>query len=64
MHNENKNECGCNVKHIKGVTCDVSNCVHHDSQNCCTAGEINVGPHYAQTGSETVCATFKPKDID
>ena len=60
---QEKKDCGC-PKHIKGIVCDVVNCVYHDCHNCCTAQEINVGPTYAETGSETVCATFKPKNID
>lgn len=49
-------------KPIKGIKCDVKNCVYHDKGNCCTAGEIAVGPSYAVSSSETICATFKPKD--
>ena len=63
MMQENQKQSNCCPKHIKGVVCDVKNCVHHDSHNCCTADAINVGPTYAQSGSETVCATFKPKDL-
>ncbi len=47
-------------KHIKGIVCDVCNCVHHAEGNCCTASQIAVGPSYAESSSETVCATFKP----
>ncbi len=56
-----KNECGC--KHIKGIVCDVKNCIHHDTANCCTAEQIAVGPSYAASSNETVCATFQPKEI-
>ncbi len=59
MNEENRKECGC--KHIKGVSCDVRNCVHHDANDCCTAGEITVGPSYASTSNDTACATFQPK---
>lgn len=59
MNDENKKGCGC--KCIKGVSCDVKNCVHHDGDDKCTAGQITVGPSYATTGSDTVCATFQPK---
>lgn len=58
MSEEIKHKCDC--KHIKGVCCDVKNCVHHDASDCCTAKEICVGPSYASTSSDTVCATFKP----
>ncbi len=49
-------------KHIKGVTCDVHNCVHNDGERYCTADGISVGPSDACCCSETVCATFKQKE--
>lgn len=58
MENKDCNKC----KPIKGIVCDVKNCVYHEQNNCCTAGEIAVGPSYAISSSETVCATFKPKE--
>ena len=60
---ETKKHCGCGEKHIKGIVCDVKNCVYHDCDNCCTAEQINVGPAHASTSHETACATFKPQDI-
>lgn len=51
--------CKCN----KGVSCDVTNCVYHDGNNYCTAERINVGPSYATSCTDTVCATFKQKTI-
>ena len=56
--NENKNCCG----HIKGISCDVKNCVHHDGETYCTAECIAVGPSHACTSADTICATFKQKD--
>jgi hypothetical protein len=56
--NENKSCCG----HIKGISCDVKNCVHHDGETYCTAGCIAVGPSHATSSADTVCATFKQKD--
>lgn len=53
---------GHKCKPIKGIVCDVKNCKYHDKENSCTAGEIAVGPSYALSSSETVCATFKPKE--
>lgn len=50
-------------KHIKGITCDVKNCVYHDSDCYCTAGKIAVGPSYATSCTDTVCATFKQKTV-
>lgn len=56
-------ECGGERhKHIKGVICDVQNCVYHDGNSECYAGEICVGPHNAECSANTVCATFKPKE--
>ena len=50
-------------KHLKGVACDVKNCAFHDGECCCAANRIAVGPSYANTSGETVCATFKPKSL-
>lgn len=44
---------------IKGISCEVKNCVHHDSSNCCTAGHIKVGSTNAKSTMETKCETFK-----
>ncbi|MBO7292534.1 MAG: DUF1540 domain-containing protein [Clostridia bacterium] len=48
-------------KHLKGVSCDACQCVHHGKDNTCCASMIAVGPHSASTSYETVCATFKAK---
>jgi hypothetical protein len=48
-------------KHLKGIFCDVKNCVYHDGDAYCTADRIAVGPTYASSTSDTVCATFKAK---
>ena len=50
-------------KHLKGVVCDVKNCAYHDGDSYCAAGRIAVGPSFAKTAGETVCATFKPKTL-
>ncbi len=52
---------GSAKKHICGIVCNVTNCVHHDCETHCTAKEIAVGPSYATTSQDTVCATFKQK---
>ena len=52
---------GCCGEHIKGIKCNVQNCYYHDCETYCTASEIAVGPHNADSSSETLCATFKPK---
>ena len=55
-----KNACGCS--HInEGISCDVKNCQYHQGDCCCTAEQIAVGPSFATSGTDTVCATFKPK---
>lgn len=50
-------------KKIKGVVCDVKNCVWHDGQSHCSAGQIAVGPSYATSCADTVCATFRQKTL-
>ena len=57
---DEKNTCKCN----NGVVCDVSNCVYHDGESTCTAETINVGPSYATSCTDTVCATFKQKSAE
>ena len=55
-----KNEQGCS--HVnEGISCDVKNCQYHQGDCCCTAEQIAVGPSFATSGTDTVCATFKPK---
>ena len=55
------NGCGCGTKAIKGIKCDVCNCVYHENETTCTAGEIAVGPSSANAPGDTLCATFKQK---
>ena len=73
MDQNTKREEGCTTdgcaigkngekKHICGIVCNVSNCVHHDCETHCTAKEIAVGPSFATTSQDTVCATFRQKD--
>ncbi|MCQ2433037.1 MAG: DUF1540 domain-containing protein [Clostridia bacterium] len=50
-------------KHIRGISCDVRNCVYHDGDNYCTAEKIAVGPSYATSCTDTVCATFKQRSL-
>lgn len=53
-----------NEKHdctISGIKCEVKNCVHHTSDNCCDAGCIKVGPYSAEKSEETACDTFEQK---
>lgn len=46
--------------HLRGVACSVKNCIYNDDCRC-TALKINVGPGYATSCTDTVCATFKAR---
>ncbi len=48
-------------EHISGIRCNVKNCVYNDMSAYCTAEHISVGPSYATSGIDTICATFRPK---
>lgn len=48
-------------RHIKGVRCDVKNCVYHDGDGFCCADHINVGNIAALSSSDTHCKTFKAR---
>ena len=48
--------------HIRGIVCDVHNCAYHDGDNYCTADRIAVGPSFATSCADTVCASFKPRN--
>ena len=41
------------------IHCNVSNCEYHGKDNYCCAQAIEVGPHYANSSNDTICATFK-----
>ena len=47
--------------HVRGIRCDVSSCAYHDGVNFCTAREVKIGPSYAVSSTETVCATYRPR---
>ncbi|MBR5528755.1 MAG: DUF1540 domain-containing protein [Clostridia bacterium] len=49
--------------HIKGISCNVKNCIYHDGDSYCTASRISVGPSFATACTDTVCATFKAKSF-
>ncbi|MBQ9748726.1 MAG: DUF1540 domain-containing protein [Clostridia bacterium] len=60
--NTNSNESSCKTcRSNQGVSCDVSNCVYHDGTCTCIAEKINVGPSYATSSTDTICATFKQR---
>ncbi|MFR6064826.1 MAG: DUF1540 domain-containing protein [Eubacterium sp.] len=47
------------MNEIKGISCEVKNCVHHNCDNTCNAGHITVGNSSAMTTMETKCETFQ-----
>ena len=55
----NKNNCCGQVNN--GISCDVKNCQYHQGDCYCTAEKIAVGPSFATSSTDTVCATVKPK---
>ncbi len=62
MNHDKKYEYSGDCKHIQGIVCDVKHCVHHSGSTYCCAKEISVGPSDAECCSETVCATFEPRE--
>ena len=58
-----KRGCGTDgsKEHIKGIRCDVKNCMYHDCETYCTATQIAVGPSSATSSADTACATFKER---
>jgi hypothetical protein len=59
---DNREKSQSKKNHNKGVVCDVRNCAYHDGVNYCTADKIAVGPSFATSCTDTVCATFKQKN--
>lgn len=57
---KNKKE---NVQHIEGISCSVRNCMYHDGESFCTTDKICVGPCHASSSTDTICATFKPRNF-
>ncbi len=49
--------------HIEGISCSVKNCMYHDGETYCTTDKICVGPVHATSSTDTVCATFKPRNF-
>ncbi len=43
------------------IICGVVNCRWHDGVSRCKAPSVEVGPGYAKSSVDTVCATFEPK---
>ncbi len=43
------------------IRCDVKNCHYHQKDDSCSAQEVSVGPTFANSSADTVCATFKPQ---
>ena len=62
MEHQDKSQKNVACEHIEGIKCDVKNCVYHDGETYCMAGTIAVGPSFATSSLDTVCATFKPQN--
>lgn len=56
------NEEGKSQKPLKGVCCDAVNCEYNTGNGECRATQISVGPMCAISCTDTVCATFRPKE--
>lgn len=65
MEMENKKRNGKSEgKEINSrIVCRVQNCAYHCEDSSCSATQIAVGPTYAPSSKDTVCATFKPKEL-
>ena len=59
MYSEKNEKC---EKCISGVVCDVKNCKYNDGDSGCTAKQISVGPGFASSTADTLCATFKQEN--
>ena len=58
---ERKDNSCCSERVNEGISCDVKNCQYHEGDCYCVAEKIAVGPSFATSSTDTVCATFKPK---
>ncbi|MBE6631134.1 MAG: DUF1540 domain-containing protein [Ruminococcaceae bacterium] len=61
LYDENGKASSKEPHHIKGIRCDVKNCAYHDGELFCTADKVSIGPSFANSCADTVCATFKEK---
>ena len=62
-HKSGNCKSGCDGKAIKGIVCGVKSCAYHDGTSFCTANEIRIGPSYAVSSTQTVCATYRPRYV-
>ena len=46
------------------IYCEVKNCSYNNGECVCNAEKVSVGPGYARSCTDTVCATFKSKNND
>jgi hypothetical protein len=63
MENKKRMETKGNEEINGQVVCRVQNCAYHCEDSSCKATQIAIGPTYAPSGKDTVCATFKPKEL-
>jgi len=60
MDEQQRNQMASNSKECNdSIKCDVVNCTYHNESDHCTAKKIHVGPQFAVSNQDTVCATFK-----
>ena len=46
-------------KTLQCIACNVKNCVHHTTEDTCSAGKIRIGHGEASSSGETCCDTFE-----
>ena len=63
MDNKKRHEKKGNEEMNRQIVCRVQNCAYHCADSSCSASQIAVGPTYAASSKDTVCATFKPKEL-
>lgn len=49
----------CQQHCIRGIACNVENCIHNNHHCGCTANKIEVGPSFATTVNDTICRSFE-----
>ena len=49
------------MNEIKGICCEVKNCVHHNNDNSCSAGHITVGSSIAKTTTDKISSVNKKR---
>ena len=63
MESKKQSDKTAEKKNNSQIICSVKNCAYHDGDSSCLANQIAVGPTYASSAKDTVCATFKSKEL-